>query len=68
MRRVKAVKLTPEVIEARLRAYERRYGMDSAEFQRRWDRGEFDHGPHDDDFFAWATLIAFTSERVESQA
>jgi hypothetical protein len=40
---------------ALLRAFEERYGMDSAEFFRRWESGEFRDDP---DLAEWAGLCA----------
>lgn len=66
MKRVTAVKLSPEVVNARLSKYETQFGMSSAEFYRRFEDGEFGHG--NPDYMRWATLVAYRPERAKAHA
>ena len=51
--RVTKVKLTDEQVGERLRAFEAKYGMDSAAFYKKYSRGEMDDRR---DFVRWAGL------------
>lgn len=56
MKRIRVVKLSPEVVSARLAEYEARFGMSSTEFLRRFESGELDHGQSTREFTNWASL------------
>ncbi|MEX2237752.1 MAG: hypothetical protein WEB00_09485 [Dehalococcoidia bacterium] len=68
MKRIRAIKLTPEAVVERLADDEVRYGMTSAEFFRRFESGDFDHGELTDDFFKWASLIMYEPSRARVHA
>ena len=54
--KLKIVRLTSEMLRTELTAYEREYGMPSADFYARYRAGEFPEFPHVEDYFRWAGL------------
>ena len=63
--KLKIVRLTPDMLRAELTAYERKYGMSSADFYARYCAGEFPEAPHAPDFFDWAGLCLMALHEPE---
>ena len=63
--RLKVVRLTSAMVREGLAAYERKYGMPSAEFYERYCAGELPEAPYAPEYFDWAGLCFMALHETE---
>ena len=62
----KVLELSIDMLEERLKAFEKKYGMDSKDFYRKYNRGELDESAMYD-FIDWATFYEMASLKGSRQ-